>query len=87
MTNPIYSVEGIPDCYQLVEALCRERAYAGYQGFCIGNALKYIYRYTRKGAGPRQWGADLKKAVEYLTDLYEWELDRELDYKGEKNGT
>ena len=37
----------------------------GYEGYCVGNVIKYISRYTKKG-NPEQ---DLKKALYYLNEV------------------
>jgi hypothetical protein len=37
----------------------------GYEGYCVGNVIKYISRYTKKG-NPKQ---DLEKAMYYLNEI------------------
>jgi hypothetical protein len=37
----------------------------GYEGYCIGNIIKYLYRYPRKG----DMVQDLEKAREYMDML------------------
>lgn len=54
--------------YEVLKAICN----AGYgEGFCLGNAVKYILRARKKGALEK----DLKKAKFYL----DWFLDKELN--------
>lgn len=42
---------------------------AGYRGYCLGNALKYISRAGKKG-DPEMFDEDIKKAIVYL----EWSV-------------
>lgn len=43
-----------------------------HMNFCLGNAVKYIWRSGRKHADPR---TDLRKAIQYL----EWEIENYAD--------
>lgn len=64
---PHYRREGLPECIELIEAL-------GWgDGFCLGNALKYLYRASSKGKELE----DLRKA--------RWYLDRYIERVGTKD--
>ena len=40
-------------------------------GFCIGNGMKYLQRYGKKGESPDDWRKDLMKVLHYtLIQLY-----------------
>ena len=63
-----YQKPGIPECIDIIEAL------GWTKGFCLGNALKYIYRAEDKGNELE----DLKKARWYL-DRYIQNQDYPVD--------
>jgi hypothetical protein len=41
-----------------------------HHNFCVGNAMKYLWRAGLKGDAPEKWLEDLKKA--------RWYIDREI---------
>ena len=40
---------------------------AEHHNFCVGNAMKYLWRAGLKGDSPEKWLEDLKKARWYIT--------------------
>lgn len=48
-----------------------------HHDFCIGNALKYLWRSGLKGDSPRKFIEDLKKAVWYINRRIQF-LERQL---------
>jgi len=64
VNHPDHYKQGDIECIQAIEA---SMSLSAFQGFCKGNALKYIWRYKRKGV-PLQ---DIDKAIWYLTRLRE----------------
>lgn len=59
VNHPVYYNKGQVECIEGIEAMSANKD--AFQGFCLGNAMKYIWRYPSKGGVD-----DLKKAVWYL---------------------
>ena len=53
------------ETYECIEVLREVLGEEGYEGFCIGNAFKYLWRYGEKTEGTE----DLVKARTYLDFL------------------
>lgn len=69
--RPDYYQNGEFECIDIIESL-------GYiEGFCIGNILKYLWRYGRKDD---DYVVDLRKAEWYLSRLIN-KLDKRADSK------
>ena len=67
MTEPVhhpnhYTWRG-EECLTIISAMTDGSD--GYEGYCIGNIIKYLYRYPRKG----DMVQDLEKAREYMDML------------------
>ena len=58
-----YNVGGI-ECIDVIESAMGQQ---GAQAFCIGNAIKYIYRHRYKGSARE----DIEKAIWYLNKWLE----------------
>lgn len=56
-----YNYCGI-ECMTVIKALTS--IIGGFEGFCVGNIIKYVWRYKRKNGIE-----DLKKAKEYIDQL------------------
>ena len=41
-----------------------------FEAFCIGNAIKYLYRYKKKGESDK-WKEDLRKSIFYINKILE----------------
>lgn len=65
---PHYNAGGI-ECIDAIRAALGE---AGFEGFCVGNAIKYLWRWKHKGGV-----VDLEKARWYLDKLIESAKDKE----------
>ena len=66
--NPNHYKQGKVECIDCIESATSNLT--GFEGFCTGNAIKYLYRWKQKGGKQ-----DLEKA--------RWYLNRML---GEDNG-
>lgn len=60
------------DHYQTMEIQPSEFIHRNKLGWCEGNAVKYITRYTLKGGI-----TDIDKAIHYLQLLKEWTYDQD----------
>ncbi len=69
MVNHPPHYEGKVECIDAIE--CAVGALPGFEGYCTGNALKYLWRYRKKNGIE-----DLKKA--------RWYLDRLIRYMEEE---
>lgn len=62
VNSPSHYTLGSVECIDAVEAATE--GLTGFEGFCTGNAMKYIWRWKHKGGAE-----DLDKAVWYLNRL------------------
>ena len=53
------------EAFEIIRAICNENHLYGYEGFLMGNVIKYLVRYRRKD-NPKE---DLIKAYNYLGKL------------------
>ena len=65
VNHPSHYTAGGIECIDAIEASMTAEAFKGY---CKGNALKYIWRYEKKGSVE-----SLQKAIWYLNKLIEVE--------------
>jgi DNA transposition AAA+ family ATPase len=65
VNHPSHYTSGSIECIDAIEASMTAEAFKGY---CKGNAMKYIWRYEKKGSVE-----SLQKAIWYLNKLIEVE--------------
>lgn len=65
VNHPSHYISGGIECIDAIEASMTAEAFKGY---CKGNAMKYIWRYEKKGSVE-----SLQKAIWYLNKLIEVE--------------
>lgn len=65
VNHPSHYTNGGIECIDAIEASLTAEAFKGY---CKGNAMKYIWRYEKKGSVE-----SLQKAIWYLNKLIEVE--------------
>ena len=65
VNHPSHYTSGGIECIDAIEASMTAEA---FKGFCKGNAMKYIWRYEKKGSVE-----SLQKAIWYLNKLIEVE--------------
>lgn len=65
VNHPSHYTSGGIECIDAIEASMTAEAFKGY---CKGNAMKYIWRYEKKGSVE-----SLQKAIWYLNKLIEVE--------------
>ena len=63
-TRPAYYNRGGIECLDAIKAAVEPLN--GFEGFCVGNAIKYLWRFPDKGKAQ-----DLKKAQRYIGWLIE----------------
>jgi len=63
--HPSHYMEGAIECIDAIEASMTPVA---FKGFLKGNAMKYLWRYEKKGNANQ----DLQKAIFYLSKLEEY---------------
>jgi len=61
-TNPTHYKQGSIECIEAIESATS--SLDGFEGFCVGNVIKYVWRYDNKNGIE-----DLKKAKWYLDML------------------
>lgn len=61
VNHPPHYTNGSIECIDAIEASMSKE---GFQGYCKGNALKYIWRYEKKGGTE-----DLRKSIWYISRL------------------
>lgn len=62
--HPSHYNNGKVECIDGIEAACTNLN--GFEGFCTGNAIKYLWRWKSKGGKE-----DLKKAKWYIDKMLE----------------
>lgn len=67
------------ECIYLIRILCRGEE--GFEGYCKGNVLKYLYREKKKNGLE-----DLKKARVYLDMLINYREGKEAVAKSKRGG-
>lgn len=60
---------------EVIDYIYDTLTHEGYEGYCIGNVIKYISRYRKKGGAE-----DLRKAKTYLV----WAIDEAMMREGGK---
>ena len=60
VNHPAHYTQGGVECIDAIKAAVGD----GFEAYCAGNVLKYVFRYRYKGGGE-----DLKKARWYLDRL------------------
>lgn len=68
VNHPSHYNAGEVECIDAIRAAVT--SLDGFEGFCVGNAMKYLWRWKRKGGTD-----DLRKARWYLEGLLEWKED------------
>lgn len=71
VNHPSHYHQGKVECIDALES-CLE-SLTGFEGFCTGNAMKYLWRGKHKGA----WRDDLSKAAWYIKRLQDHMKERE----------
>ena len=74
--HPDYYAKGPVDCYEAIDSALSLEA---YEGFLVGNIIKYLWRYKDKNGVE-----DLKKADWYLDKLIYLNSVDECDSYGEE---
>lgn len=64
VNHPKHYNTGCVECIDGIEAACT--GLSGFEGFCTGNAIKYLWRWKNKGGKE-----DLEKAKWYIDKLLE----------------
>lgn len=67
VNNPIHYMQGAIECIDCIKAATINKV--GIEAFCVGNAIKYLFRYENKNGLE-----DVKKAQWYINRLIQ-ELD------------
>lgn len=65
MTPTHYQTGDRQPAIELIKSFLADDSISALEGFCIGNVLKYLYRYGHKGDAE----GDLCKAAEYIEML------------------
>lgn len=64
VNKPAHYTQGSVECIDGIEAACA--GLSGFEGYCTGNAVKYLWRWKHKGGRE-----DLRKAAWYINRLLE----------------
>ena len=64
VNHPSHYTQGEIECIQVIEYINNKLHTKGYQGYCLGNFIKYIWRCNYKNG----W-EDINKAIFYLDEL------------------
>lgn len=70
VNHPSHYNAGKIECIDAIEAACE--GLDGFEGFCTGNAIKYLFRWKHKGKATE----DLQKAEWYQQKLTEYRLSK-----------
>lgn len=62
VNSPAHYTQGGIECIEAIKAACQ--GLNGFEGYCTGNAIKYMWRWKHKNKTE-----DVKKAVWYLNRL------------------
>lgn len=71
VNNPIHYTQGAVECIDCIKAAIINKA--GIEAFCVGNAIKYLFRYENKNGLE-----DVKKAQWYINRLIQELEEKEL---------
>lgn len=71
-----YTWKGV-ECIEVIKIMTR--GLDGFEGYLMGNAIKYLYRYLVKGTPD----VDLRKAEEYIRLLRKYRTEKTELKKGE----
>ena len=66
VNHPKHYTQGAIECIQVIEYINKKLSLMGFEGFCLGNFVKYIWRCNDKNG----W-EDIDKAIFYLDKLLE----------------
>lgn len=61
INHPKHYTQGEIECIQVIEYINRKLSLIGFEGFCLGNFIKYIWRCNDKNG----W-EDIDKAIFYM---------------------
>lgn len=64
VNHPAHYTAGSVECIDAIEAAVQ--GLDGFEGYCVGNAIKYLWRWKRKGGK-----TDVSKAAWYVNRLSE----------------
>lgn len=78
VNHPQHYTNGNIECIDAIESACTGSD--GYEGFLVGQVVKYVWRYKHKGKPVE----DLKKADYYLQQLIQYESGKEEKSDNEK---
>lgn len=78
-TTPSYYIHG-HETIAIIADMVKDRRFDGYEGFLIGNIIKYIERYKEKDGSK-----DLKKAEHYIKMLRAYQETFEIPNKEDAN--
>lgn len=71
VNHPKHYTQGAIECIQAIEYINKKLSLMGFEGFCLGNFVKYIWRCNDKNG----W-EDIDKAIFYLDKLLEEQTKR-----------
>ena len=64
VNHPKHYTQGEIECIEAIEYINKKLSMKGYEGYCLGNFIKYIWRCNFKNG----W-EDIDKAIFYLNEL------------------
>ena len=64
VNHPKHYTQGEIECIEAIEYINKKLSMEGYEGYCLGNFIKYIWRCNFKNG----W-EDIDKAIFYLNEL------------------
>ena len=64
VNHPSHYTKGEIECIDVIKCINNKLRMEGYEGFCLGNFIKYIWRCNYKNG----W-EDIDKAIFYLNEL------------------
>ena len=79
MSSPNHYIQGNKEIIEIINDILSDKAFNGYEGFLIGNVIKYVARYKHKDGVK-----DLEKARVYLNWLIEITKNSASDKSEEK---
>lgn len=69
VNRPAHYTSGKIECIDAIEVATE--GLSGFEGYCTGNAIKYIWRWKKKSANDEIRTEDLRKASWYINRLIE----------------
>lgn len=72
VNHPPHYTQGNIECIDVIKYINKKLRMEGYEGYCLGNSIKYIWRCNNKNG----W-EDIDKAIFYLDELLseQWKND------------